>query len=140
MGETSVIALLLGAAYLLYKGHISWHIPVSILGTVFSLTAVLGQEPLFHVLAGGGILGAFFLATDWATSPVSDKGKVIFGIGIGILTVFFRLYAAPYWVPVGGVAFAILIMNAFVPAIDRGTGKIKIGGMRGREHKTEHAG
>ncbi len=140
LGEASGIALLLGAAYLLYKGHISWHIPASILGTVFLLTAVLGQDPLFHVLAGGVFLGAFFIATDWATSPVSDKGKVIFGIGIGILTVFFRLYAAPYWVPVGGVAFAILIMNAFVPAIDRSTGRIKIAALTGTEHETEHAG
>ena len=128
LGETSVLALLLGAAYLFYRGHITWHIPASILGTIFILTAVLGESPLFHTLAGGAILGAFFMATDWATSPVTGKGKVVFGVGIGILVVIFRLYAAQYWVPVGGIAFSILIMNAFVPAIDRLTKRIKFGG------------
>ena len=140
LGETSVIALLLGAAYLLYKGHISLYIPVSILGAVFFLTAVLGQDPLFHVLVGGVILGAFFIATDWITSPVTAKGKVIFGVGIGILTILFRLYAAQYWVPVGGVAFSILIMNAFVPAIERSAGRINIGGMKRTQRETGHTG
>ncbi len=140
LGETSVLALLLGAAYLLYKGDISWHIPASVLGTTFLLAAILGQDPLFHILAGGVFFGAFFIATDWAGSPVTGKGKVIFGVGIGILTVLFRLYAAPYWVPVGGVAFAILIMNAFVPAINRSVGRIKSDGIKRTGQETGQAG
>ena len=115
LSETSALALLLGGAYLLYRKHISWHIPVSILATVFVLTLAAGQDPLYHLLTGGLLLGAFFMATDWVTSPVTEKGEVIFGIAIGLLIFLFRVV----FPPTEGVAFAILIMNPFVPLIDK---------------------
>lgn len=121
LAETSVLALLLGAAYLLYKNEISWHVPISILSTVFALSAVYGADPLFQILSGGLMLGAFFMATDWVTSPITTDGKIYYGVGIGILIVFFRLFAAQYWVPVGGVAISILVLNAFVPTFDKFT-------------------
>ncbi len=130
LAETSVLAMLLGGAYLLYKGHINWRIPLSMIGTVFILSFVAGADPIFHVLAGGLLLGAFFMATDWVTSPISFKGQLIYGVAIGALIVFFRLVVARYWVPDGGVVFAILIMNALVPAIDRATRRPKFGEVR----------
>jgi len=126
IGETSTLAILVGAAYLLYRGHISLRIPVSFIGTVALLTALLGQDPLFHVLAGGLMLGAFFMATDYVTSPVTPKGQIIFGIGCGVLTVFIRLYGGyPE-----GVCYAILIMNAATALIDRFTMPRKFGEVR----------
>ncbi|MEW5865489.1 MAG: RnfABCDGE type electron transport complex subunit D [Bacillota bacterium] len=126
IGETSTLAILVGAAYLLYRGHISLRIPVSFIGTVALLTALLGQDPLFHVLAGGLMLGAFFMATDYVTSPVTPKGQIIFGIGCGVLTVFIRLYGGyPE-----GVCYAILVMNAATALIDRFTMPRKFGEVR----------
>ncbi|MGE5574263.1 MAG: RnfABCDGE type electron transport complex subunit D [Bacteroidota bacterium] len=123
IGETSALAILVGAAYLLWRGHISWRIPVSFIGTVAVLAAVFGQDPLFHVLAGGLLLGAFFMATDYVTSPVTPKGQIVFGIGCGVLTVFIRLYGGyPE-----GVCYAILIMNAATALIDRYTAPRKFG-------------
>lgn len=115
IAEISPLALILGGLYLLYRGHITWTIPASILGTVLVLTTVLGENPAYHLLSGGLMLGAFYMATDWVTSPMDSRGQLIFGVAIGILVVVFRV-ALP---SVGGVAFAILIMNAFVPLIDR---------------------
>ena len=117
MAEISPLALLLGAAYLFYRKHIYWQTPVAILATVFVLTLLFGQNPLLYLITGGLILGAFFMATDWVTSPITGKGKLIFGVGIGLLIVMFRLGLPP----TEGVAFSILIMNAFVPLIDRVT-------------------
>ncbi|HHX74016.1 MAG TPA: RnfABCDGE type electron transport complex subunit D [Firmicutes bacterium] len=117
MAETSAFFLLLGAAYLFYRKLITWHIPVSILATVFIGTAIMGEHPLYHLFSGGLLLGAFFMATDWVTSPITKKGQIIFGICIGIIIVIFRTLLAP----TEGVAFAILIMNGFVPTIDRYT-------------------
>jgi electron transport complex protein RnfD len=122
LGETSVIALLLGAAFLLYKRYITWHIPVSFLGTVGVLAWVFGGEnsffsgdPLIHLLSGGLILGAFFMATDYVTCPSVRKGQIIFGIGCGAITMLIRLKGGfPE-----GVMFAILLMNCFAPLIDR---------------------
>ncbi|MDI6703385.1 MAG: RnfABCDGE type electron transport complex subunit D [bacterium] len=120
IGEVSAVALLVGAIYLLIKGHITWHIPISFIGTAGIFTLILWlfgitANPLFHILSGGLILGAFFMATDMVTSPITKKGKIIFGIGCGILTVIIRLWAGyPE-----GVSFSILIMNAFTPLIDR---------------------
>lgn len=123
IGETSALAILVGAAYLLWRGHISWRIPVSFIGTVAVLAAVFGQDPLFHVLAGGLLLGAFFMATDYVTSPVTPKGQIVFGVGCGVLTVFIRLYGGyPE-----GVCYAILIMNAATALIDRYTAPRKFG-------------
>jgi len=129
LGETSALALIVGGLYLLYRKQITWHIPLSIIVTVAIMallfrTNVLGAEaPLYHVLAGGVLLGAFFMATDWVTSPITPSGKIIFGIAIGILLMIFRLFLAP----TEGMAFSILIMNAFVPIIDRFTKRFKFG-------------
>jgi electron transport complex protein RnfD len=124
IGETSIIALLIGAAFLLYKGYITWHIPVSYLGTVAVLAWVFGGkgtglftgDSLLHLLSGGLILGAFFMATDYVTSPSIRRAQIVFGIGCGALTILIRLKGGyPE-----GVMFAILIMNCFAPLVDRG--------------------
>lgn len=123
LGETSALALLVGAAYLLYKGHIDWCIPGTYIGTVFVLTGVFGAYsgngvivyPLYHVLGGGLILGAFFMATDWVTTPITKQGKIVFGLGCGILTVVIRIWGGyPE-----GVCYSILLMNCATPLIDR---------------------
>ena len=130
IGETSAIALLVGGAFLLYRGYITWHIPVSFLGSAALLAWIFGADtglfagdPLLHLLSGGMILGAFFMATDYVTCPSVKKGQIIFGIGCGFLTMLIRLKGGyPE-----GVMFAILIMNCFSPLIDRGV-KTKIFG------------
>lgn len=115
LGETSALALLIGAVYLLWREHISLRIPLSYIITVAVVTSLYGQDPLFHILSGGLMLGAFFMATDYVTSPINAKGQIIFGIGCGILTSLIRLFGGyPE-----GVAYSILIMNAAVPLIDR---------------------
>jgi len=122
IGEISALALLLGGAYLLWQRVITWHIPVSMIGSIFILTGIAwmihpGQypDPVFQILTGGVMLGAIFMATDYVTSPMTGKGMLIFGAGIGLITVAIRLFGAyPE-----GVSFAILIMNAFVPLINR---------------------
>ena len=121
IGEVGAIALLIGFAWLLFKKVITWHIPVSVIGTIAVFTAVLwlvnpGQnaDPMFHLLAGGVLLGAIFMATDYVTSPMVPKAMLIYGCGIGVITVVIRVYGAyPE-----GVSFAILIMNAFVPLMN----------------------
>ena len=123
IGETSVIALLIGAAYLLYKKVISWHTPVAYIGSVFILTTILGRDglitasALYEILAGGLILGAFFMATDYTTSPMTKKGQLIFGLGCGALTTIIRLYGGYS----EGVSYAILLMSLAVPFIDKYT-------------------
>lgn len=122
IGEVSALALLLGLAYMLWRKVITWHIPLYYIGTVFVLTAAMWlftrdirYEPLTHILSGGLMLGAIFMATDYTTSPMTRKGQVLFAVCCGILTVIIRLWSAyPE-----GVSFAILIMNAFVPLIDK---------------------
>ncbi len=124
IGETSALLLLIGAFFLLYKRYIGWRIPFSFVGTVAFLTWMFGGYNglfsglwLFHVLSGGIILGAFFMATDMVTSPITPKGQLIFGIGCGVITSIIRLYGGyPE-----GVSFAILLMNLTVPLIDRYT-------------------
>jgi len=121
MGEVAAVALLIGFIWLLYKKIITWHIPVSVIGSLLIFTAVLwlvnpekNASPLFHLLAGGVLLGAIFMATDYVTSPMSPLAMIIYGCGIGILTVIIRVWGAyPE-----GVSFAILIMNAFVPLMN----------------------
>ena len=123
IGETSSVALLLGAAFLFYKRYITWHIPLSFLGTAALIAWIFGGkgalfagDPLLHLLSGGMILGAFFMATDYVTSPSVKNGQILFGIGCGFLTMLIRLKGGyPE-----GVMFAILIMNCFAPLIDRG--------------------
>lgn len=118
IGETCAIALLAGAAYLLIRRVITWHIPVSFLATMFLFALCKGGvPPIFHVLSGGAILGACFMATDYVTSPITAKGKIAFGIGCGLLTMCIRSGGGyPE-----GVSFAILIMNAITPLINRFT-------------------
>ena len=121
LGEISVAALLIGLVYMLIKKIITWHIPVSMLGTMTVFSGILWlsnsdayADPVFHLLAGGAMLGAIFMATDMVTSPMSKKGQIVFGVGIGVLTIVIRVFGAyPE-----GVSFAILIMNAFVPLIN----------------------
>ena len=120
LGEVSALALLLGFAWLLYKRIITWHIPVSILVTVFVLSGLMHwtnpafASPEYHLLTGGLMLGAIFMATDYVTSPMSHTGQLVYGISIGVLTVIIRAFGAyPE-----GMSFAIFIMNAFVPLIN----------------------
>ncbi|MFP4015701.1 MAG: RnfABCDGE type electron transport complex subunit D, partial [Halanaerobiales bacterium] len=117
LGETSALALLLGAAYLVYKGFINWRIPIGMVGMVFLVTLIAGQDPIFHVLGGGLILGAFYMATDMVTSPISKSGRWIFGIGAGLIVVIIRLWGGyPE-----GVLYSILLMNTAVPLLNRYT-------------------
>lgn len=125
LGETSAVALLIGAAYLLYRGHINWRIPGGYIGSALIMGTVMSAAGfgfdinmgLWHVLAGGLLLGALFMATDMVTSPVTPNGQLIFGIGCGVLTMLIRIYGNyPE-----GVTFAILIMNAVTPLIDNAT-------------------
>ncbi|MDR1003647.1 MAG: RnfABCDGE type electron transport complex subunit D [Prevotellaceae bacterium] len=121
LGEVSALALLLGLAYMLVRKIITWHIPVSILLTVFVFSGIMHwvdplhyASPLLQLLSGGLLLGAIFMATDYVTSPMSKKGMLIYGVCIGLLTVIIRLFGAyPE-----GMSFAILIMNAFTPLIN----------------------
>jgi Na+-translocating ferredoxin:NAD+ oxidoreductase subunit D len=121
IGEVAAVALLIGFGYLLIKKIITWHIPVSVIGSMAIFTTILwlanpekNADPMFHILAGGVLLGAIFMATDYVTSPMNPKSMIIYGCGIGILTVIIRVWGAyPE-----GVSFAILIMNAFVPLMN----------------------
>ena len=122
MGEVSALALLIGMVYMLIRKIISWHIPVSIFVTVFIFTAILHwakpdafiATPLFHLLTGGLMLGAIFMATDYVTSPMNPRGMLIYGVGIGIITVVIRVFGSyPE-----GISFAILIMNGVTPLIN----------------------
>ena len=124
IGEVCVAALLMGAAFLLFKRYITWHIPATYILTIGITSWIFNGssgfftgDVLFFILSGGLILGAFFMATDYVTSPLSAKGKIAFGIGCGILTFLIRRFSGyPE-----GVSYAILMMNALVPVIDRYT-------------------
>lgn len=130
IGEVSVTLLLLGGLYLLFKKVITWHIPVSFLATVAVIAFIFptgdfsGTEFAFYQLCSGGLmLGAVFMATDYATSPVTKCGRIIYGVGCGLITMFIRYFGYPE-----GVSFAILIMNLFTLAIDKLTMPVKFGG------------
>ena len=122
LGEVAAIGLLLGFAYMLIRKIISWHIPVAIFATVIVFSGILNLAdpaqfagPVFHLFTGGLMLGAIFMATDYVTSPMTHKGMLIYGVGIGLLTVIIRVFGAyPE-----GMSFAILIMNGFTPLINR---------------------
>ncbi len=124
IGEVCIAALLIGAAYLFWKKYISWHIPLTYIAMVAFLSCAFNGssglftgDALFFVLSGGLVLGALFMATDYVTSPLSNKGKIIFGISCGVLTFVIRKFSGyPE-----GVSYAILVMNAFVPVIDKFT-------------------
>lgn len=123
IGEVCILALLIGAVFLLIKGYISWHIPFSFIITAGLFAYIFGAKPLFtgdwisNILSGGLILGAFFMATDYVTSPLTHKGQIVFGVGCGLITTVIRFWGGyPE-----GVSYAILIMNAATPMIDRYT-------------------
>lgn len=126
LGETSAVALLIGGLFLIFRKIISPAIPASYLATVAIISFVLGQDVVFQLCAGGLMLGAIFMATDYATSPLTNTGKVIYGIGCGVLTMLIRLYSGyPE-----GVSFAILLMNIVVPHIDSLSRKDLYGGAK----------
>ena len=119
-GEMSAVAILLGLAYMLWRKIITWHIPLTIIMTIFMLTGLLkfagapAADPILYILSGGALLGAVFMATDYVTSPMTARGMIVYALGIGVLTVVIRIYGAyPE-----GISFAILIMNAFTPLIN----------------------
>ena len=123
IGEVCILALLLGALFLFWRGYISWHIPVTYIFTAGLMSYIFGTKGffagdwLFHVLSGGLVLGAFFMATDYVTSPLTRKGQIVFGVGCGLITAVIRLWGGY----AEGVSYAILIMNAAAPIIDRFT-------------------
>jgi len=131
LGETSVVLLLIGASYLMYKRYIGWKIPFTYIGTVALLSWIFGGtaglfsgNPLFHVLSGGLILGAFYMATDMVTTPITFKGRILFGIGCGVITVVIRQIGGyPE-----GVSYSILLMNLVTPLLDRWTRPKVFGG------------
>ncbi len=123
LGETSALALLIGFVYLLVKKVISPAIPVTYVATVAVLAVLFGQDPLLHVLGGGLLLGAIFMATDYVTSPYTLKGKIVFGLGLGVLTMLIRVFGTM----TEGVSYAILLMNLFVPYINQLTRQRPLG-------------
>ena len=129
IGETSALAILIGFAYLLIRRVIGWQTPVVFVGTVFLLSLALGQSlsyALYQVLGGGLLLGAVFMATDYSTTPINKRGKIVFALGCGILTVLIRKFGDyPE-----GVSFAILFMNILSPYIERLTQKRPFGGIK----------
>ena len=134
LGETSALALLIGGLWLLYRGHIDWRIPVGFIGTVFVMGALFDggfysthlATGLFHVLAGGVMIGAIYMATDMVSSPVTPLGRLIFGIGCGLITMLIRIWG----VLPEGVTYAILLMNAVTPIIDNFTTPRQFGGVK----------
>jgi electron transport complex protein RnfD len=133
LGEVSALALIIGFIYLLIRKHVSWHIPVAYIGTVLVISSVfylISPEqygtPLYHLLGGGLMLGALFMATDMVTSPSTIKGSLIFGMGCGVITMLIRIAGA---LP-EGVAFSILIMNAVKPLIDKWTRRRPFGALK----------
>lgn len=125
IGETSVVALVLGGAYLIYKRYVTWHVPACYIATVFIMVLILppqiatpwANNPFYHIFAGGLLLGAFFMATDMVTSPLTKLGLIVFAVGTGVLTVLIRFYSGyPE-----GVCYSILLMNTATPLIDRFT-------------------
>lgn len=131
LGETCVPALVIGGLYLIYKKLIDWRIPVFYLATVAVITGIYGAVngypstfPLYHLFAGGLMIGAFFMATDWVTSPITKKGKIIYAIGLGLLTSLIRLRGSY----TEGVCYSILMMNMVTPMIDRFVRNVSFGG------------
>ena len=124
LGETSALALLIGFACLLIRGVISWHTPVCFVGTVFVMSLILGQNAVGQILSGGLMLGAIFMATDYSTTPSTNWGRVLFGIGAGLLTVLIRFYGAY----AEGISFAILFMNILTPYLSKWTETKPFGG------------
>lgn len=134
LGETSKLALLIGGAYLVIMRVITLHAPLAFMGTVYLFSAAVGEDPIYQLLSGGLVLGAVFMATDYVTTPVTNKGRVVFGIGCGIITCVIRFWCnAPE-----GVSYSILLMNIVTPYIDMFTRKKAFGGAY-RKNKKEAA-
>ncbi len=129
MGETCILALLIGGIYLLVRKVITLHAPLAFIGTVFLFTLIVEGDitfALYQILAGGLFIGAFFMATDYATTPITNRGKIVFGVGCGLLTTLIRLWGNyPE-----GVSFAILFMNILTPYIEKWTEKKPFGGVK----------
>ena len=123
LGETSALALLLGFAYLLIRGVISWHTPVCFVGTVFVMSLILGQDAVGQILSGGLMLGAIFMATDYVTSPLTKLGQIVYGIGCGVITILIRYFGGYS----EGVTYAILCMNACAVLLDKIGRPVKFG-------------
>ncbi len=126
IGEVSILALLIGAAYLMVRRVIQGWIPLTFLATVALLTTLMGQDPLYHLLSGGLVLGAFFMATDYVTAPLTAKGKILFAVGCGLLTSIIRVFGGM----TEGVSFSIIFMNILTPHLDRWTIPVSFGGAR----------
>ncbi len=123
LGEVSALAILIGGIYLIVRGQIDWKMPVIIIGAVFLMALIFGQNPFYHILSGGLFLGAFFMATDMVTSPYTTSGKVIYALGIAGITMLIRLKGSyPE-----GMAFSILIMNGVTSIINKYTKPKKFG-------------
>lgn len=126
IGEGSELALLIGGIYLLVRRVITWHAPVAFIATVFLFTIGTDVGPMYHMLSGGLFLGAIFMATDYVSTPITNSGRIVFGVGAGLLTVLIRLFGSyPE-----GVSFAILFMNMLVPYINKLTMKKALGGLK----------
>lgn len=133
LGETSALAILIGGLFLIVMKVISPSAPISFIGTVAILTAITGGDVGYQVLAGGLLLGAFFMTTDYSTTPITEKGRIIFGIGCGIITFVIRNYGGyPE-----GVSFSILLMNVLTPYIDRLTMSKPVGAKYPEKNKEE---
>lgn len=131
IGETCAAALLLGGIYLVAMKIITPHTPIAFMGTVMLFSLIAGEDPIYQVLSGGVVLGAVFMATDYVTTPITGKGKIIFGIGCGIITCVIRFYASKP----EGVSFAILLMNILVPYIDMITATKPLGAKKPEKKK-----
>lgn len=127
LGETCALAIILGGIYLLIRKVITWHIPVAFILTVAAMSFLCGKDPLYQVLSGGLLLAAFFMATDYSTSPSTPWGKVIFGIGCGLITVLIRFWGS---LP-EGVSYSILLMNILTPYISKWTRQKPLGAIGG---------
>ena len=131
LGEVCSLAIIIGGVYLLCRRVITWHIPVTFIGTVAVFGAIAGHNPLEYILCGGLMLGAFFMATDYSTSPSTKLGKIIFGVGCGLITFVIREFGGyPE-----GVSFAILFMNILTPYISALTRKRPFGAPKGKKVK-----
>ena len=131
IGETCALALIIGGIYLLARRIITWHIPVTFVGTIMLCSLIAGGDPIRQALSGGLLLGAIFMATDYVTSPATPWGKVIFGIGCGLITAVIRLFGSyPE-----GVSFAILLMNILNPYIEKWTVRRPLGTSRAKKVK-----
>lgn len=117
LGETCIAALLIGGIYLLIRRVISWHTPVAFIGTVLVMSILFDNQPIYQIMSGGLFLGAFFMATDYATTPTSKWGKLVFGVGCGLITVLIRFWGSSP----EGVSYSILLMNILTPYISKFT-------------------